>query len=227
LAQERWARILFGVISAAVTGGLVLQLVLAVGNDAALFETVPGRIVNVLSFFTIQANIIVAITTGLLAANLHRPSTLFRTLRLDGVVGIAITGLVFHIAISGLHEFTGFDALADFILHTLLPILCTLGWLIFGPRRQTSTSVLRLAVIFPVCWLIYTLIRGAVVSDRFGNDYYPYEFLKVHEHGYPYVLSAAAIVAALFFAISFAAIALDKRLPGVGTEPAPQPIPGV
>ncbi|MCI0637205.1 MAG: F420-dependent oxidoreductase, partial [Actinobacteria bacterium] len=61
------ARVCFGATSAIVTGGLILQLVLAIRNDDGLFTSVPARIVNVLSFFTIQSNIIVAITTGLLA----------------------------------------------------------------------------------------------------------------------------------------------------------------
>jgi hypothetical protein len=219
--RETWARVAFGVTSIVVTAGLVLQLVLAVGNDNGRFAGVADRVVNVLSFFTIQSNIIVAVTTALLAMNLHRRSTVFRVFRLCGVIGIAITGIVFHIAIASLHELSGFDALADFVLHTFSPVACVLGWLVFGPRRQTSLRIVGYAVIFPVVWLIYTMIRGAIVEDRFGKPYYPYEFLRVDIHGYAYVAVAAAIVAVLFFVLSFGAVALDRRLPGIEAEPAP------
>ncbi len=58
-------------------------------------------------------------------------------------------------------------------------------------------------------------MRGANVQDRFGNDYYAYPFMNVAEHGYPTVLLNCAVVAVLFLAISFGALALDRRLPGV------------
>ncbi len=212
--RESWARAAFGLTSLVVTAGLVLQVVLAIQNDHGRFASVADRVVNVLSFFTIQSNIIVAVTTALLAFNLTRPSTVFRVFRLCGVIGIAITGIVFHIAIASLHELSGFDAVADFVLHTFSPVACVLGWLVFGPRRQTSARIVGYAVIFPVVWLIYTLIRGAIVEDRFGKPYYPYEFLRADLHGYAYVAVAATIVAALFFALSFGAVALDRRLPG-------------
>lgn len=73
--------------------------------------------------------------------------------------------------------------MADFILHTASPILCVVGWLVLGPCGHLTRRVVLLGVIAPVCWLVYTLIRGALVQDRFGVDYYPYPFLNVAEHG--------------------------------------------
>ena len=46
-------------------------------------------------------------------------------------------------------------------------------------------------------------------------SHYPYPFLDVPEHGYPVVLVNAALMAVLFLAISFGALALDRRLPGM------------
>ncbi|MGI8425061.1 MAG: Pr6Pr family membrane protein [Actinomycetota bacterium] len=198
-----------------MTGGLLLQVILAARNNEGLFVSLPARLVNVFSFFTIQSNVIVAITTGLLALNLHRGSTSFRALRLTGIVAIAITGIVFHIALANLHELTGFEALADLILHTLSPVLVVLGWILFGPRGQMGRSLVSLALIFPMTWLLYALLRGAIVKDRFGNDYYPYPFLNAAKLGYPSVFVAIMVVAVLFFAVSFGAVALDKHLPGV------------
>lgn len=218
MINDRTARFVFGVTSAIVIFGLVLQLGLSVtaDADAGYFSSTPDRIVNFFSYFTVLSNVTVAVTTGLLAIRLDRRSALVRTLRLDGLVGIAVTGVVFHLALSDLQELTGWNAPADFLLHALSPILAVLGWLVLGPRRQISQRVVLLAVIAPICWLVYTLIRGSLVQDRVGNDYYPYPFLNVQEHGYPVVLVNSAVVAVLFLAISFGALALDRRLPGVG-----------
>lgn len=213
--RERVARVAFGLTSALVTYGLVLQLVLVANNDQGRFTSVPARIINTLSFFTVQSNILVAVTTGLLALNLHRRSTVFRVLRIDGLVAIAITGIVFHIALADLHELTGKDKAADWVLHTASPLLCVIGWLVFGPRRQTSWRLVRLSVAFPVLWLAYTMVRGALVKDRFAKHYYPYPFLDVGDHGYLVVTVNIVLVAVLFAALSAAARALDSRLPGV------------
>ncbi len=216
LNNERTARIFLGTTSALVTFGLVLQIVLAVRNDEGLFESGLGRLVNTLSYFTVQSNILVAVTTGLLAWQLHRPSTLFRVLRIAGLVGIAITGVVFHLALKDLQELAGKEALADFLLHTASPVLCVLGWLLFGPRSQVSKRLVGLSVLFPMVWLAYTLVRGALVQDRFGRDYYPYPFLDVGVHGYGKVVVAIVLVAALFLGVAGLALVLDRHLPGVG-----------
>ena len=173
--NERLARIFFGATSLIVWFALVLQLGLSITADSgsALFESTPDRIVNFFSFFTVLSNIAVAATTGLLAIRLHRDSTLFRVLRLDGLIAIAVTGVVFHLTLAQLQELTGWSAVADFLLHTLSPILCTVGWLVFGPRCALSRRIVLLGVIAPVCWLVYALVRGALVQDRLGNDYSP------------------------------------------------------
>lgn len=217
MASERSARVYFALTSALVTFGLILQAILSVTAEsgAGSFESTGARIVNFFSFFTVQSNILVALTTGLLARDVQRPSTLFRTVRLDGVVAIAVTGVVFHLALADLQEFTGWDLVADTLLHTLSPVLCVLGWLLFGPRGSVSSRIAAWALVFPVCWLAYALVRGAIVQDRFGRDYYAYPFINAQEHGYLAVFATVSLVALLFLGICAAAAALDKRLPGV------------
>ena len=221
MTSERTARIAFGLTSAIITFGLALQLgrSITAPSGEGSFESTPDRIWNFFSYFTVLSNVTVAATTGLLAARLNRPSTLFRTLRLDGVIAIVVTGIVFHLTLSDLQELTGWNALADFILHTLSPVLTGLGWLLLGPRGHLTRRIVLWSIVAPVCWLIYTLIRGAMVDDRAGNAYYPYPFMNVQDHGYPVVLVNCALVAVLFLAIAFGTLALDRRLPGV--RPAP------
>jgi hypothetical protein len=216
MPHERSARVFFGLTSAIVTFGLVLQLMLVISREsgAGAFESTLARVINYFSFFTVQSNILVAVTTGLLAWNLDRRSTVFRVLRLDAVICIAVTGVVFHLALADLQELTGWDAVADFLLHTASPILCPLGWLLFGPRGRLTSRIVWLAVIAPLCWLGYALIYGAIAKDRHGNDYYAYPFMNAQVHGYAVALFRCALVAVLFLALSFGALALDRRIGG-------------
>ncbi len=226
MTNELRARVFFAATSVIVGFALILQLFLSITakSGAGSFESTPDRIINFFSFFTVLSNVTVAATTGLLAIRLNRRSTLFRTLRLDGLIGICVTGVVFHLTLAQLQELTGWAAFADFLLHSLSPILCAVGWLLFGPRGHLSRRIVVLGVIAPICWLGYALIRGPLTQDRFGSDYYPYPFLNVPEHGYPVVLINASLVAGLFLAISFGALALDQRLRGVRYSVVDDPI---
>jgi hypothetical protein len=170
---------------------------------------------------SVQSNILVAVTTGLLALNLDRRSTGLRVLRLDAVICIAVTGVVFHLALSSLQELTGWDGGRRLPPSHPLADLGVLGWLLFGPRRQLSARIVRLAVIAPVCWLSYALVYGAIAKDRNGNDYYAYPFMNVQEHGYAVALFRCALVALLFLGLAVGMLALDRRLPGSPRDEAP------
>lgn len=219
MINARSARVFFAATSVVVFAGLILQVVLSATADSGSFGSAKGRVFNFFCFFTVQSNFTVAITSALLALNLNRQTTIFRMFRLVGVVAIAVTGVVFYIALKGLHELTGWDALADFLLHTTSPILSTFGWFVFGPRRQLSWRIVRLAAIPPFLWLTFTLIRGTFVQDVNGRDYYPYPFMNVQVHGYAVVTINCALVVVLFAGLCAGALALDSKLPGIVLEP--------
>jgi hypothetical protein len=212
-----WARIWFGLTSLVVGVGIVIQLFATADVENGRFAALHSRLFNVFCFFTVQSNIIVGVTCLLLALSLDRPSTAFRVLRLDGLLGIVVTFLVFHVALKSLQELSGKAAVADFLLHTASPIMCALGWLVFGPRGWVSWRVVWLSLIFPICWLVFTLIRGPIVS------FYPYPFLDVDEHGYPRVLLSCLVVAILFVGLGGLARLSDGWLNRAGTSNAVTP----
>ncbi len=95
-------------------------------------------------------------------------------------------------------------------------MLCVVGWLLFGPRRRTSWRTVWLALLFPLGWLVFALVRGPLVGG-----YYPYPFLDVGVHGYPRVLSNALVVAAVFLALAAGAHLLDRKLASSTLSRAP------
>ncbi|MEV5302390.1 Pr6Pr family membrane protein [Amycolatopsis methanolica] len=131
---------------------------------------------NVFAYFTIQSNLIVGFTSLLLAIRPLRTSTVFRTLRLDGVLAIAVTGIVFHLVLAGRQDLTGWAWVADFLLHTASPLLGVLGWLLFGPRRAVTPRIIGWSVVYPLAWvavnclviavLFLALAFGAMLLDR-------------------------------------------------------------
>ncbi|MBA2336831.1 MAG: hypothetical protein H0V96_03560 [Acidimicrobiia bacterium] len=97
MAVDTRARLWFAVTALVVIVGIVIRVQVAMDNTAGVFDTPTKRALNVFAFFTNQSNIIVAITTGMLAAGVTRPSTTQRVLRLTGVVAITITFVVYHL----------------------------------------------------------------------------------------------------------------------------------
>lgn len=145
----RVARIVFGLNALVVAVGVIVQLFVTADLDSGYFDTPLKRTLNVFAFFTIQSNILVGIGSGMLALGRAPATTWFRAVRLTGLVGITLTFVVFHAVLRDLQDLTGNAKLADFLLHTVSPVLCVGGWLWFGPRNQTSKPVVWWSLAFP------------------------------------------------------------------------------
>lgn len=201
-------------VTAVVTwAALILQLILVIKGGRVLDETgapppLGTRLIRFISYFTVLSNLLVAITTTTLALSQDRYPRWWRVTRLNGVIGIAVTGLVHWFLLRPLLDLHGADWAADKLLHVVVPLLAVIGWVAFGPRGRVDSGLLWPSLIFPIGWLAYTLVRGAIV------DWYPYPFLDVRLHGYPGALAACAGVAVLLLALTWLAIRADPHLPG-------------
>jgi len=201
-----WGRRWFGLTAGAVLFGIVVQVLVSANAAEGFFQTTSGRVFNVFCFFTIQSNLIVGVTSLLLALDPNRSSTAFNTLRLTGIVAIIITGVVYHSVLRGLFDLESWALVADNVIHTVVPAMAVVGWLVWGPRGLTSPRIMKLSVVFPVCWLIFTLIRGPIV------DFFPYPFIDVNRLGYVRVIVNCVWVAVLYLGVAAAASAMDGWL---------------
>jgi hypothetical protein len=206
------ARSWFAVNVLVVVAGLAVQVSVTAGATGGRFSSPAARVANLFCFFTIDSNLLVAFTSAAFALGLARPRTLFQVLRLDALVGIAVTGVVFQVALSGLNDLSGWGAFADNMLHKVSPILCVLGWLLFGPRGLLGWRVVWWSLLFPLGWLVFTLIRGAII------DFYPYPFVDVTALGYGQVAVNCVLVGILFTGLAMVALLFDRA----SARPAPE-----
>ncbi len=198
------ARIVFGLTALAAVVGLAFSLYGAVTADSEQFTSAGARVLNQLSFFTLQSNIIVAITCGLLAVSLDRTSTSFQVFRLAGVVDIFVTGVIYYTLLDQPQD-RWVGVVSNLLLHAVVPIAGVVGWLVFGPKRRVSITVAAYAALVPILWLVFTLVRGAVI------DWYPYPFVDVSTHGYGRVMANVAAMAVFFVALYGLAILLRRK----------------
>lgn len=206
-----------------VVVALVIQLVLILtgGPDPNTGETVASvgivtRMIQTLSFFTIQSNILVLIVAATLVVNPDRDGRVWRILRLDALLGITITGLVFDLILIRDVDPTGWQLVATIGFHYVAPWATLLGWLLFGPRPRIDRTTMAWAFVWPVAWISYTFIRGAIVH------WYPYPFLDVDKVGYGAALRTTAVV----LAVALVLVAIFKRIDRTRTFGAPPARPG-
>ncbi|MEV8374082.1 Pr6Pr family membrane protein [Kribbella sp. NPDC056861] len=202
-------RVWHGITALVVAIGVVMQTITAATSTGGegFYKENPERVLNVFAYFTIQSNLLLGVTCLLLALGAGRQeSTLFRTLRLNGVLCIAVTGIIYHLVLAGSDDLQGLAWVGNLLVHTATPLLGVLGWLLYGPRRQTSGRIVAWSVVFPLLWIAFTLIRGE------ATGFYPYPFTDVSLHGYGQVLLNCLFVALLFLALAAGATLLDRRI---------------
>lgn len=204
--NPRWARPWFAATALCAVLGVVLSIRTAHGNTTGFFDDPIQRGANSLAFFTVQSNIIVAVTTAMLARSVEPLAPAFAIARLVGLVAITVTGIVYHVALASLVELARWDEFGNQLVHTVVPVLTVVGWLAFGPRGATSARTAWQSLIFPVAWLAFTLIRGAIV------DFYPYPFVDVRRLGYVDVIINCVWVSFLMLSLAGGAVLLDRRL---------------
>jgi len=189
---------------------VVLQLVLVIdGANTLLPEedaSLGTRLVQFFVYFTILTNLLVLAVTVSLAREPDRDGRVWRVLRLDAVVCIAVTGVVHWFFLRPLLDLSGASYVADKLLHVVVPILAVGGWLWVGPRGRASQAELLPSLALPVVWLVLTLLGGAL------SGWYPYPFLDVDDLGYARVAVNCVGVAVLFLLNAAGAIGLDRRL---------------
>jgi hypothetical protein len=205
------ARPWFGLVAGFALLGVVLQ-VAAAAFDAgpySIFASTWARVANVFAFFTVLSTLLVGIAHVLLAVHPDQDGRALRVVLLDAVVGIAVTGIVYNLVLAQTANPQGLHKVADVLCHMVTPLLAVAGWALFGPRGLVDRNVVLLAAAYPLAWLAFTLVRGAVI------DWYPYPFVDVVAHGYARVAVNCLVVVLLFVGLGFGALALDRRLPGL------------
>jgi hypothetical protein len=126
--------------------------------------------------------------------------------RLDALLGIFITGLVFAVVLAPKLHLTGGALVATIGFHYVSPVMALLGWLLFGPRPRITWRTVAVAFVWPVLWLVYTFTQGAF------TDWYPYPFLDVTEIGFGAALRNALLVVVLGVVLAAGFRFLDRRL---------------
>ena len=200
---------LLGVLILAAVG---VQLTLVVRGEHVLvtergvLPSVSTRIIRFLSYFTIQSNLLVAVTGLWLAVEPSGRHRLWQVLRLNALVGITVTGIIYVTLLRPLVHLSGVPKLTDIAFHYVAPIAAVVLWLACGPRRRVSDGVLGWSLVWPALYVGYTLAHGA------ASHWYPYPFVDVTAIGYATALRNGAGIALLLLGLGVLFRWVDRAL---------------
>lgn len=204
------ARTVHLVVAAVAWGAVIFQLVLVLQGSAVLVEEdPPGRgesLYRFFAYFTVQSNLLAAISSTALAREpaLDRPA--WRVVRLAGIAGITVTGLVHFVLLRPLLDLDGADWVADKLLHIVVPVLAIAAWAWVGPRPRIVAREVAYALAWPIAWTVWTLVVAEI------DGWVPYPFLDADTEGWGSVVAACVGITVLFLAVFALYARLDRRL---------------
>lgn len=120
------------------------------------------------------------------------------------VAYLAFVGIAYNLLLRQLWTPTGFRALVNESLHTVVPLLAIVYWIFFVPVFQASLKKSMLWLVYPLGYLSVTLWRGAL------SGFYPYPFIDVNKLGYGRVLVNSSLLLAGFMALMALLLAVNR-----------------
>lgn len=190
-----WPRRTVGILRLAAAGTLTVAIVFQIVEKTVNNDMVPGEY---FTYFTILSTILAIMVTalgGVMA--LHRPidTVGYTVARMSVLTYAVVTAVVYNLLLRNIPD-EGFvvSPWPGEIMHVWIPIVLVLDWLVSPGRPALRWTGLRVVVIFPLAWLAFTLVRGAVTA------WYPYPFLEPATGWFSvatYVVGIAAFIVGL------------------------------
>ena len=225
------SRLVAGLLIAAA---IIAQATRTIGGAIDRSADVATTAVNFFSFFTVLSNlfsVVVLLIVGLLGV-LRRGEPDVEPFALDVaracvMTYMIVTGVVYNLLLRGVALPQGTTVpWSNEVLHVVGPLFLLVD-VLFGsnPPRLPWRSVLGI-LIFPIVWVVYTLVRGPMVTNPVTGAawWYPYPFLDPHVvNGYagvvPYVIGIAVALGAFALGVVYVG-----RRRTVGPAPEAEPV---
>lgn len=169
-----------------------------------------SRVVDTLSYFTFWSNAVVGLSATLLLVRPHLDTFAVRVLRLSALLMITVTAIVYAVILAPTDVVAGWSRITNPLQHIVTPAVTVAAWLAFGPRRWFTWRTVPAALLIPLTWIAWMLLRGLFI------DAYPYGFANAA------VLGDATVAVNLLFVVAFGLLiaalylGVDRLLVGLG-----------
>lgn len=178
---------------------------------------------NSFSSMTIQSNVLCALVLlwGATDDPSRRDPALVDWIRGAITLYLVMVGIVVAVLLSGAQADLAVPiAWVDAVVHQWAPLLVLADWLIIPPRTRMSLRRAMLWLVYPLLYVIYSLIRGEIV------DWYPYPFLNPERSGgYVGVAGYCVAITLTYLLMTWLVVAIGTYLRQERGEPRPASAP--
>ena len=189
---------------AALTALVAMAALLAQFTVTAGLQVPPdamAALCQMAGYFTVLTNVAVAAYFAAIALGWQIPPSSTG----GPVLWIGMTGIIYHLLLSGLWAPQGLAWWADQGLHSATPLLTLVWWLAFAPPARPGGRQVAGWLLWPLAYCGYAMARGTVTG------FWPYPFLDPARHGVAGVgLNIVGLMAA-FAALAVLIALIDRR----------------
>lgn len=200
-----------------------IRLAMALALFGSIFWQITDRVSHNLfrpteyfTFFTITSCLLtgLALTISGLRVLRNQPETKFLTLfRLTMAASMVIVGVIYNLLLTDSvdERDIGYDwpVIPNLILHTYMPILVFLEWLITRSAVPLKLNTAFWVLVYPLTWLAFSITRG------FATGWWPYWFIDP-QYGYPVMLQWILTIAAFFIVLALGLLPGQRVLAKIG-----------
>jgi hypothetical protein len=170
-------------------------------------RTFGGAVVQLLSFFTIQNNFLIALSlTLLLLAPASKWGKFFSKPSVLGGISlyIIIVCVVYQLILRKEHTQHGWFKFCDEVFHSISPPMFVIFWLVFITKDNLPWSKALNWLIYPFIYFIYIITRGVFTG------YYPYSFIDGNKLTYGQIGVNFVLLLITFLIIGFGLIGISR-----------------
>ena len=207
MIKDRKISIIYkSLILVSAISGILLQCEIGTSN----FSLISFRMFTTLSNLAVAIFYFTYVLSEIRKPNSAINSIKFKYFKFLIIMSIMLTGLVAHFMLKGL-----FDEMDDIVkaglvlLHYVVPIATFLDWLLFDIKGQTTKLMPLFSAIFPIVYVIVSLISAQYIS---GEGKYPYPFLDVDTLGIKVVLINIVLLSIAYFVVGYLGIYIDHKI---------------
>lgn len=214
--------ILRAVVVVLIGAAVVAQAIASIGGAAQSGRDAATTAVNFFSFFTVLSNVATVIVMAwavvwFLSKRDASPEPRALALSIAAVsTYMIVTGIVYNVLLRNIVLPQGGEPIAwsNEVLHVVGPVFLLADVFLAPHRRVLRWRAIGEIVIFPIVWVVYTLIRGPLTTSPITGDpwWYPYPFLNPNlEGGYPRVVAYVVGISIAIAAVAAVVVWMTQR----------------
>lgn len=198
MIKNRWIHIFYRAI-------YVLLMLFGIADSLGAFTGVLNK--DFYAYYTNQSNIICTVIAiaelgiAIWYVSKGKPKgceSPLASVKFLAAIWILITFAVNNVLLGDLSSISYWTDFSNVVLHFAGPLLFIFDYLFFTQTKVIKWTDIAWVISYPYLYVIFALVRGALIDPSTTSVVYPYFFLDPTDQGYAYVIVYVFILTIVF-----------------------------